>query len=123
MDEIQHDLQQINLTDAVLAAKFDTPTPPTITPPGVVISDSSTANMTPAQIKMAKARAARLPPDVKKALTEKEEAYKMTLSDRRMIYANALFTMIELRKPANVQQLDICKVMAEDLVTHIMEKY
>ena len=114
MDEIEHDNAQISLTDKILADKFaplDDPVPPPV----------ATTNMTPAQAKMAKARAART--FGKKGLTEKSEGATMSISEERRLYADSLLTMIKIRSPKSAVELELCKTLAADLVKHVKDKY
>ena len=115
IDDIEKDSREISLTDRILAQKFNDD----LAPPPVV---AEVNNMTPAQLRAAKAREAKAL-KAQQRLTEKENPYTMEPSQERDLYSRALLTMISVRAPKSSAELDICKSMADSLVEHVKEKY
>ena len=120
MDDTQHDNLQMNLTDQVLSAKFaDQPSVPV----------AGTENMTPMQIRMAKAReAGRLKREAAKAagidLTKKKQPATISESNwKRDFYGQAILSLIVARNPQSSQDIETIKVLADNLTTHVEDKF
>ena len=114
MDELEHDQRQMSLTDKVLEQKFAPVAPPV----------SAEANMTPMQVRMAKARATKARNlEAKKLLTENTPPVKIGGVDEAKVYTDALLTFIQLRNPKSQAEFDLVKMLADDVVKHISAKY
>ena len=120
INETQHDSIQMNITDQILAAKFaDQPQAPTV----------GTENMTPMQIRMAKAReAARLKREAAKAagidLTKKKQPATINESNwKRDFYGQAILSLIVARNPQSSQDIETIKVLADNLTSHVEDKF
>lgn len=119
INETQHDSIQMNITDQILAAKFASPVEP----------QEGAANMTPMQARMAKAReAARLKREAAKAagidLTKKKQPVTINESNwKRDFYGQAILSLIVARNPQSSQDIETIKVLADNLTSHVEDKF
>ncbi len=120
IDEIQHDHQQMNLTDQVLAAKFEQPVQAPI---------AGTENMTPMQLRMAKARAAAKAKReaaiaAGEPLTKNKKPVTMNIDTwKRDFYGQAILSLIVARNPQSSQDIETIKVLADNLTNHVEDKF
>jgi len=98
MDDQQFDMNQIAATDALLADKFN--------------------NQTPAQVRMAKARAARS----LKAAEKKNTSYQKGF-DERKYYFDALLALIVAKNPRSLADFESAQILAQALINHLKEKF